>query len=132
MNGLPYSRELGMGPTILVVDDEGIARNFMERALTQEGYQVLLAEDGEGALRILRTTHRSIALIITDLVMPGMGGHAFAVEVGQLRAPPPLLYISAYEKPTGEMAKRFLQKPFTIAQLTQAVRQLLAEEVKSA
>ena len=113
--------------TILVVDDEAIARTYMERALKQEGYQVILACDGEEALQTLTTTKQKIALVITDLVMPGMGGHAFAVEVGQLPSPPPLLYISAYEKPQGEMAKRFLQKPFSIAELTQAVRQLLAE-----
>ena len=116
-----------MGPTILVVDDEAIARAFMERALKQEGYQVILASDGEEALQTLKTTQQKIAMIITDLVMPGMGGHAFAVEVGQLPSPPPLLYISAYEKPQGEMAKRFLQKPFSIAELTQAVKQMLGQ-----
>jgi two-component system, cell cycle sensor histidine kinase and response regulator CckA len=116
-----------MGPTILVVDDEAIARAYMERALKQEGYQVLLASDGEEALQILKTTKQKIAMIITDLVMPGMGGHAFAVEVAQLPSPPPLLYISAYEKPQGEMAKRFLQKPFSIAELTTAVSQMLGE-----
>jgi CheY-like chemotaxis protein len=120
-----------MASTILVVDDEAIARSFMERALTQEGYQVLLAPDGEAALKILRTTKRKVALVITDLVMPGMGGHAFAVEVGALPSPPPVLYISAYEKPQGEMARRFLQKPFSISDLTQAVRRLLPEEAKS-
>jgi CheY-like chemotaxis protein len=114
-----------MAPTILVVDDEAIARAYMERALKQEGYGVLLASDGEEALRTLATTKQKIALVITDLVMPGMGGHAFAIEVGQLPSPPPLLYVSAYEKPQGEMAKRFLQKPFSIADLAQAVRQLL-------
>ena len=120
-----------MGLTILVVDDEAIARAYMDRALKQEGYQVILACDGEEALQTLKTTRQKIAMIITDLVMPGMGGHAFAVEVGRLPSPPPLLYISAYEKPQGEMAKRFLQKPFSIAELTTAVRQLLHEEVKS-
>ncbi|HJR17315.1 MAG TPA: response regulator [Gemmatimonadales bacterium] len=120
-----------MGATILVVDDEAIARNYMERALTQEGYDVLLAEDGEAALQILRTTRRQVALVITDLVMPGMGGHAFAAEVAQLPSPPPLLYISAYEKPQGDMAKRFLQKPFGVAELAAAVRQLLPQEVTS-
>jgi CheY-like chemotaxis protein len=120
-----------MATTILVVDDEAIARSFMERALTQAGYQVLLAPDGEAALQILRTTKRKVALVITDLVMPGMGGHAFAVEVGSLPSPPPVLYISAYEKPQGEMARRFLQKPFSISDLTQAVRRLLPEEAKS-
>ena len=120
-----------MATTILVVDDEAIARNFMQRALTQEGYHVLLAEDGEEALRTIEGSQLKISLIITDLVMPGMGGHAFALEVSQLPAPPPMLYISAYEKPTGEMAKRFLQKPFSIADLTQAVRQLLPEPAGS-
>ena len=118
-----------MGPTILVVDDEAIARAYMERALKQEGYQVILASDGEEALQTLKTTRQNVAMIITDLVMPGMGGHAFALEVAQLPSPPPLLYISAYEKPQGEMAKRFLQKPFSIAELTTAVRQMLDEGV---
>jgi CheY-like chemotaxis protein len=116
-----------MAPTILVVDDEAIARAYMERALRQEGYGVILASDGEEALETLKTTRQKIAMIITDLVMPGMGGHAFAIEVGQLPSPPPLLYVSAYEKPQGEMSKRFLQKPFSIAELTQAVKQMLGE-----
>jgi two-component system cell cycle sensor histidine kinase/response regulator CckA len=120
-----------MTPTVLVVDDEAMARAFMERALTQEGYQVLLAADGEAALNILRSTKRKVALVIADLVMPGMGGHAFALEVGKLPAPPPLLYISAYEKPQGEMAKRFLQKAFSAADLTQAVAQLLPAEAEA-
>ncbi len=115
---------------ILVVDDEAIARRFMERALAQQGYRVMLANDGEQALDLLRMTRRKVALVITDLVMPGMGGHAFAVEVGQLASPPPMLYISAYERPRGEMAHRFLQKPFSISELTEAVKRLLPQEVK--
>jgi two-component system, cell cycle sensor histidine kinase and response regulator CckA len=116
-----------MAATILVVDDEAIARAYMERALKQEGYQVIVASDGEEALQTLQTTKEKIALVITDLVMPGMGGHAFAIEVGQLPSPPPVLYVSAYEKPQGEMARRFLQKPFSIAELGEAVRQMLGE-----
>ncbi len=120
-----------MAPTVLVVDDEASARAFLERALTEEGYQVLLAAEGEAALDILRSTKRKVALVLTDLVMPGMGGHAFALEVGKLPSPPPVLYISAYEAPRGEMSKRFLQKPFSIADLTRAVSQLLPEEAKA-
>jgi CheY-like chemotaxis protein len=120
-----------MGPVILVVDDEAIARSFVERALTQEGYQVLLAAEGEAALDVLRSTKRKVSLVITDLVMPGMGGHAFALEVAKLPSPPPVLYMSAYEKPRGEMAKRFLQKPFSITDLIQAVAQLLPQEAKA-
>src|SRR6476620_11563646 len=120
-----------MQQTILVVDDEAIARRFLERALTQAGYDVMLANDGEEALELLRSSKRKVALVITDLVMPGMGGHAFALEVKKLPAPPPVLYMSAYEKPQGEMAKRFLQKPFSIADLTQAVARLLPEMARS-
>jgi two-component system cell cycle sensor histidine kinase/response regulator CckA len=115
-----------MPQNILVVDDEAIARRFMERALAQEGYRVMLANDGEQALELLRMTRRKVALVVTDLVMPGMGGHAFALEVGQLPSPPPVLYISAYEGPQGEMAKRFLQKPFTAEDLVAAVRVLVS------
>ena len=115
-----------MQQNILVVDDEAIARRFMERALTEAGYRVMLANDGEQALELIRTTRRKIALVVTDLVMPGMGGHAFALEVGKLPSPPPVLYISAYEKPQGDMAKRFLQKPFTTDELIGALRSLIS------
>jgi CheY-like chemotaxis protein len=114
-----------MPKTILVVDDEAIARRFLERALTEAGFQVLLANDGEEALELLRSTKRTVAVVVTDLVMPGMGGHAFALEVSSLPSPPPVLYISAYESPQGEMAKRFLQKPFSPDALVEAVRGLL-------
>lgn len=114
-----------MPQNILVVDDEAIARRFMERTLSQQGYRVMTANDGEQALELLRMTRRKVALVITDLVMPGMGGHAFALEVGRLPSPPPVLYISAYERPQGEMARRFLQKPFTVDDLVKAVEALI-------
>ena len=114
-----------MRKTILVVDDEAIARRFLERALTEAGFEVMLADNGEQALELLRATRRKVALVVTDLVMPGMGGHAFALEVSTLPSPPPVLYISAYESPQGEMAKRFLQKPFSPEALVDAVRGLL-------
>jgi two-component system, cell cycle sensor histidine kinase and response regulator CckA len=122
-----------MSQNILVVDDEAVARKFMERALSHEGYRVMLANDGEQALELLRMTRRRIALVVTDLVMPGMGGHAFALEVAKLPSPPAVLYISAYERPDGEMAKRFLQKPFSATDLVTAVRGLISppQEVSS-
>jgi two-component system cell cycle sensor histidine kinase/response regulator CckA len=122
-----------MTQNILVVDDEAVARKFMERALSDEGYRVMLANDGEQALEVMRMTRRRIALVVTDLVMPGMGGHAFALEVAKLPSPPAVLYISAYERPDGEMAKRFLQKPFSATDLVTAVRGLISppQEVSS-
>jgi CheY-like chemotaxis protein len=117
-----------MTQTILVVDDEATARRFLERALLEQGFQVLLAESGEEALELMRGSKRKVDLVITDLVMPGMGGHAFAIEVSRLSSPPPVLYISGYESPRGEMAKQFLQKPFTSISLVEAVRALLASQ----
>ncbi len=115
-----------MQQNILIVDDEAVTRRFVERSLAQQGYRVMTANDGEQALALLHMTRRKVSLVITDLVMPGMGGHAFALEVAQLPSPPPVLYISAYEKPQGDMAKRFLQKPFTIDELVGAVRTLIS------
>jgi two-component system cell cycle sensor histidine kinase/response regulator CckA len=119
-----------MSQNILVVDDEEIARRFMERALAQQGYRVMLANDGEQALELLRMTRRKVDLVISDLVMPGMGGHAFALEVARLPSAPPLLYVSAYERPQGEMAKRFLQKPFSVDELVNAVQALISPPQK--
>jgi CheY-like chemotaxis protein len=62
--------------------------------------------------------------------MPGMGGHAFALEVARLPSAPPLLYVSAYERPQGEMAKRFLQKPFSVDELVKAVQALISPPQK--
>ena len=120
-----------MPDNILVVDDEAVARRFLERALVQEGYSVMLASSGEEALQLLQTTEQQVDLVITDLVMPGMGGHAFALELRRLPSPPPILYISAYERPDGEMAKRFLQKPFSPAELVTAVRNLMSPPQKA-
>jgi two-component system cell cycle sensor histidine kinase/response regulator CckA len=111
---------------ILVVDDEAVARKFMDRALSEAGYRVMLANDGEQALELLQKTREKVALVVTDLVMPGMGGHAFALEVAGLPSPPPVLYISAYEKPQGDLAKRFLQKPFSADELVSTVRSLIS------
>ena len=117
-----------MPQTILVVDDEETARRFVERVLIQDGFQVLLASSGEEALKLLRSTRRKVTLVVTDLVMPGMGGHAFALEVARLPSPPPLLYISGYEAPEGVMAMHLLQKPFSPDELIQAIRKLLTSQ----
>jgi two-component system cell cycle sensor histidine kinase/response regulator CckA len=116
----------------MVVDDEAVARRYMERALTEAGYRVILASDGEEALDRLGTLQQKVALVITDLVMPGMGGHAFSLEVARLPSPPPVLYVSAYDPPQGEMARRFLQKPFSTSQLVQAVSLLLPRQSEPA
>lgn len=58
--------------TILVVDDEIMMRNLLEKILTRDGYKVILAEDGENALEKLKTN--KIDIVISDMKMPGLNG----------------------------------------------------------
>jgi CheY-like chemotaxis protein len=60
--------------TILVVEDEAHVRAMMTRALLEEGYRVLEAGDGEQALAVVLATGAKIDLLVTDIVMPNMGG----------------------------------------------------------
>jgi CheY-like chemotaxis protein len=116
-------------PTILIVDDEVGIRLMVREMLQDEGYRVLTACDGQEALTYLRMVH--IDGILCDLMMPGMGGVAFATA---LRADPryghiPLLLMSAANgQPIVPAAwlSGFVHKPFTITALLDHVRQALA------
>jgi len=116
--------------TILIVEDEKGVRDFMGRVLSQEGYSVLEATNGEEALELLRLDTNVCALIITDVIMPRMNGPAL---VERLRSVVPclkVLYISGY---TGDMINQnglntkepFLQKPFAPTALINKVAEVL-------
>lgn len=115
-------------PTILVVDDELGIRAMVRDMLLDEGYAVLAARDGQEALAYLRVV--VIDGILCDVMMPGMGGVAFATA---LRADPcyrhiPLLLMSAANgQPIVPAAwlSGFIHKPFTITALLDHVRQAL-------
>ncbi len=68
---------------VLVVDDESAVRRVLVRQLTQAGYRVSDASDGVGALATLRTAPVPVNLVLTDLVMPNMGGEALARQIGR-------------------------------------------------
>src|SRR5438552_5600820 len=63
-------------PTILVVDDDDMVRESMSEILELEGYDVLVATDGENALEVAAQHHEPIGLVVTDLVMPKRSGRA--------------------------------------------------------
>lgn len=72
----------GGGETILVVEDEQMVRDFVCEVLQSEGYRVISASDGEEALRIMETgPERSFDLLVSDMVMPNLGGHELAERV---------------------------------------------------
>jgi len=117
--------------TILVIEDEPIVRNLACRGLRDHGYDVVEARNGAQALRYVREHPQMIELVISDVVMPEMGGR----ELGQLLAKfdpeLPILYMSGY---TGEdVVQRglldpgapFQQKPFTPAGLALKIRAML-------
>ncbi|HKU62626.1 MAG TPA: response regulator [Gemmatimonadales bacterium] len=123
--------------TIMVVDDEPMVRALAQRALEAYGYTVLEAGDGREALRLLDSeAGAKVALVLADLVMPGMGGRELGSRLHQSRPGLPVLFMSAH---TGdELARRrllspdiwFLQKPFTPDELVAQVQLRLASAAR--
>jgi PAS domain S-box-containing protein len=117
--------------TILLVEDEDAVRGVATRVLLSRGYTVIQARNGEEALRLLEELGGDINLILTDVVMPDMGGLALA---GRLRARWPelkLLFMSGYAEgdklppESREFEGSFLQKPFSADDLLLKVREVL-------
>jgi DNA-binding response OmpR family regulator len=111
---------------VLVVDDEEMVRHFMKRALEEDGYQVLVARDGNEALAIIETF--AIQVVITDIRMPGMDGKALGTEIARRPNPPEVVYASASDTPPeGVDHRHYLQKPFTGADLRAKVKAILGQ-----
>jgi PAS domain S-box-containing protein len=116
------------GELILIVEDEAPVRAIAARALTDVGYRVLQAENGAIAIELLRRSPDRPALVLTDVVMPGMSGSELAAAVGRLAPGTPVLFTSGYTD--GEILRRgllepgadFLPKPFSPEALVRAVR----------
>ncbi|MGE5927083.1 MAG: ATP-binding protein [Gemmatimonadota bacterium] len=117
--------------TILVVEDEEMVRKLAARALGEVGHSVLIASHGEEALGIAAQHQGQIALIVTDVVMPRMGGRVVADQVSAIRPGIRTLFISGHvddprvREAVERDATAFLAKPFTARELTEAVRRLL-------
>jgi two-component system cell cycle sensor histidine kinase/response regulator CckA len=126
--------ELGRGAsaTVLLVEDEEQVRTVVHRLLTARGYEVVTAPSGAAALEILGARGASIDLLLTDIVMPGMDGRTMAIQALESRPGLRVLYMSGYtEHPTVKGAAlgpmdHFIQKPFTMQQMADAVRGALA------
>jgi two-component system, cell cycle sensor histidine kinase and response regulator CckA len=117
--------------TVLLVEDEDGVRQFGRLALEMQGYTVLEADNGEKALRIAEAHSGPIHLLITDVVMPRMGGREVA-EALRVRHPTlKVLYVSGYTDDAVvrhgivEATDAFLQKPFTPLALARKVRAVL-------
>jgi signal transduction histidine kinase len=120
------SEDLHGTETVLVVDDEAMLLTMAETILTEFGYKVLTANGGQKALVILARDDTKVDLIITDMVMPGMGGRELAERVRQLAPKTRILCNSGYIMPADKRADTaYLQKPYTSADLLRKVKQVL-------
>ena len=112
-------------PTVLLVDDDDAVRSSARRALEGGGYEVLEAAHGAQALDVFAEHGGRVRLLVTDVVMPGLGGHALAERLRAQRAGLPVLFMSGYAVPDepggGPAVAPLLAKPFTAEELLAAV-----------
>jgi PAS domain S-box-containing protein len=116
--------------TVLLVEDEEGVRAMARHVLESNGYTVLEAENGQDALRVVGG-RGEVDLLLTDVVMPHLGGRGLAEQVTALRPGVKVLYMSGYTDDTVirtgvlESENEFLQKPFTTVALLEKVREVL-------
>ena len=115
--------------TILLVEDEAALRNVCRVYLESKGYTVLEAGNSKEAMKICQSHDRPIHVLITDIVMPGMGGLELAKSALELRPTLSVVLVSGYtDRPLDREAigfGKFLQKPFSFDALARTVRSLL-------
>ncbi len=121
----------GCGELIFVVDDEDDIRSFLHDVLQGHGYNVLLAADGEQAIGMFKERFPEIALVILDLVMPGMGGEEIFLKMKKIHPAVKALLSTGFTEDgrTGKIidmgVKGFIQKPYDFNHLLVKMRQIL-------
>ena len=123
----PPTAARGGTERILIVEDEPAVRELARRALARFGYRLTVAATPEEALRLVAEEGLRLDLLLTDVVMPGMGGHELAGRVTALRPGLPVLFMSGYSGPvapgaTPLPALDLVEKPFTVEELARRVR----------
>jgi CheY-like chemotaxis protein len=113
-------------PLVLVVDDALAVRVVMARTLTDAGYDVLTAPDGQSATTLIQGLRTPPDVVVTDVKMPAMGGEAFAAWLAQHYPRLPVIFVSGFADDYEELSGPMLPKPFTPEALSTLVRQTLA------
>jgi two-component system, cell cycle sensor histidine kinase and response regulator CckA len=131
--GIGEHEPVAAGPleTVLLVEDDADVRALMAKVLERHGYGVIHAATGEDALDICRDPEAGIDLILSDVVMPGMGGRDFVEAAREVLPDVPALLVSGHHE--DQIVGRgndwretaFLRKPFDAQELVRAVRSLL-------
>jgi CheY-like chemotaxis protein len=114
--------------TILLAEDEPAVRNYALQVLEKYGYTILAASNGREALFAARQYPGDIHLLLTDVVMPQMGGAELAAAFTAARPDARILCMSGYSErlwPEAQAGRNYIQKPFTPAALLHQVRTVL-------
>jgi CheY-like chemotaxis protein len=117
--------------TILLVDDDEGVRTVSRRILQRAGYTVLSAPDGVEAMRMVAESADRVDLLVTDVVMPGLGGRDLVTHVRERHPELRVLFVSGYteegvrKQGVLQPGTEFLEKPFTAERLAQKVREVL-------
>lgn len=116
--------------TVLVVEDQDGIREIVKESLRRNGYKVLIAVDGNEALQMASSYTDPIHLLITDLVMPNIGGRELAQRLTPLRPQMKVLFMSGYSEHAADdeeldTSATVLQKPFSLDALVRNVRRVL-------
>ena len=128
LKSLPFP---GGKETILLVEDESTVRKLSRHILCECGYTVLEAENGAEAIEIARRHAGRIDLVVTDIVMPIMGAKKMLQVIQPYLRNNKVILLSGYSdedhitEPGCPLTTTFIQKPFSIAELTKTVRRVL-------
>jgi CheY-like chemotaxis protein len=123
--------DVGLGETVLVVEDEDSVRALAAEVLGMAGYHVLQAPDGKAAMKLVANYKDPIHIMVTDVVMPGMTGRELSEVFEEVRPEIKVLFVSGFTDDEilreGAMTRTFsfLQKPFSPVQLARKVREVL-------
>ncbi len=117
--------------TILVAEDEEFVRLFLKTTLSNAGFKLIFAEDGEDALRKFKKYQDAISLVISDMVMPKMKGQVLYEEIRRINPDIKIIFISGYSPDMFKLSEMpgdpsgFIPKPFSKGALLDKIRSIL-------
>ncbi|RKZ09820.1 hypothetical protein DRQ25_05055 [Candidatus Fermentibacteria bacterium] len=120
--------------TIVITEDDESVRNLTSDVLSEAGHEVITAANGEEAVVLVTDSPDSVDLVVLDVIMPVLGGYEAAEMIREVRPDIPLIFCSGYKEGQNDKdihkhldRSRFLSKPYSMAQLLNAVNELFAE-----
>jgi CheY-like chemotaxis protein len=118
-------------PVILLVEDESVVREVTRQVLEHAGYEVLESDGPREAMRLAEVHQGQIALLLSDVVMPGMNGLDLARRIQKTQPRLATVFMSGYANPVvmqkAEPLSTYIQKPFTVDALLAGVAEALGK-----